>query len=349
MAPKKVLLTIGNIQEKGGALRAVINLADELIKNHEVVILSYYKGYPTYEIDKKIKIKYLFKSQDIKMHKGIIKNIHNNIKRFLVNIKINIIFNDFNYIIESCDLLFPYFKNKNTKYIKIMHNEIGKFKKRYSLFDYIVVLNLVQLENMKKHFKNTIRIPNFVNIDDRKDFKNIKSKKIISIGRINKDDTKGFRDIINIFNDALNSTKDNRWELEIIGQSDSHDSISSLQKEIDLLGIRDRVKISPFNPNISQNYKEASILASGSRSESFGLTILEALNYNLVSIGFATPLTREAQCDCIICVHDKETFVKKLSILMSYKNLSFLTKDNQKIKNKFSKQKAMSLWQEIIK
>lgn len=164
-----ILFTLHNIACRGGSERVVINLANELcqIPNLKVSIVSYYtdttasKPY-SYWLDSRVNVSYLYNHDEIRK-KGISKIIWRWTKPLLINLLINKKYNDYDIIIESDFAFFyPRFKIKNTKYIKIMHSIINKWKKKNNLFDCIVFLNEKELVRWQSHGKNIIKIPNFM-------------------------------------------------------------------------------------------------------------------------------------------------------------------------------------------
>lgn len=164
-----ILFTLHNIACRGGSERVVINLANELCKipNLQVSILSYYTDTTAskphaYWLDSRVNVSYLY-NHDEKRKKGLSKIIWRWIKPIWINLLMNKQYRDYDVIIESDFAFFyPRFRVKNTKYIKIMHSIINKWKKKNNLFDCIIFLNEKELNRWHSYHNNIIKIPNFI-------------------------------------------------------------------------------------------------------------------------------------------------------------------------------------------
>lgn len=167
-----ILFTLRNIACKGGSERVVINLANELCKipDYKISIVSYYTDTKannpySYWLDSRVNVSYLYNHDEVRK-KGISKIIWRLTKPLIVNLLINKKYKGYDIIIESDFAFFyPRFRereSKNTKYIKIMHSIIKKWKSKNNLFDCIVFLNEKELLKWQSYSKNVIKIPNFI-------------------------------------------------------------------------------------------------------------------------------------------------------------------------------------------
>ena len=164
-----ILFTLHNIACRGGSERVVINLANELcqIPNLNVSIVSYYTDTTaskphSYWLDSRVNVSYLYNHDEIHK-KGLSKIIWRWTKPLIINLLMNRKYKDYDIIIESDFAFFyPRFRAKNTKYIKIMHSIINKWKPKNNLFDCIIFLNEKELLGWQSYNKNIIKIPNFI-------------------------------------------------------------------------------------------------------------------------------------------------------------------------------------------
>ncbi|EEO25164.2 hypothetical protein HRAG_02221 [Helicobacter bilis ATCC 43879] len=168
----RILFTLHNVACKGGSERVVINLCNALceIKGYEISIVSYYtdtseKEPYAYPINPKVSASYLHNFDDIhKGYRGLKRILWRWIKPLVINYRMNR-YKDYDIIIESDFAFFyPRFRVKNTKYIKIVHSVIKKWKKKNNLFDCIVFLNEQELLKWQKSSKHIVKIPNFIPI-----------------------------------------------------------------------------------------------------------------------------------------------------------------------------------------
>ena len=169
----RILFTLHNVACKGGSERVVINLCNALceIKGYEISIVSYYtdtseKEPYAYPINPKVSVSYLHNFDDIhKDYRGLKRILWRWIKPLVINYRMNKAYKDYDIIIESDFAFFyPRFRVKNTKYIKIVHSVIKKWKKKNNLFDCIVFLNEQELLKWQKSGKHVVKIPNFIPI-----------------------------------------------------------------------------------------------------------------------------------------------------------------------------------------
>ncbi len=169
----RILFTLHNVACKGGSERVVINLCNALceIENFDINIASYYtdtseKEPYAYPINPKVSVSYLHNFDDIhKDYRGLKRILWRWIKPLVINYRMNKAYKDYDVIIESDFAFFyPRFRVKNTKYIKIVHSVIKKWKKKNNLFDCMVFLNEKELLKWQRSGKYVVKIPNFIPI-----------------------------------------------------------------------------------------------------------------------------------------------------------------------------------------
>ena len=217
----KILLTANDITSGGGIQRVVTHLANSFNeKGYEVTILSFYHENKTtpYLLDSRVKLEFFPNIKDIHT-KNMIKRVFNKIfYRFFVAYKMKKLYVDYDIIIYNC-YFFPFFKNKSTKYIKIIHGFMKHFNFRnifrYKVFDCIILLSVKQqLLEWQKHHKNIKVIPNFLPSIPEK-MANLSQKVVLSVGRLTKE--KGFLRLVEIWDLVQKQEKYKDWKLHIVG------------------------------------------------------------------------------------------------------------------------------------
>lgn len=170
--------------------------------------------------------------------------------------------------------------NSNSSFSKIKFAIITKLMnfgaKKFDVFVVLTENNLKEwpLMNMKV-------IPNplpFFPSDQSK----LKNKEIIAVG--SHYHQKGFDILLNIWNEI--SSKFPEWKLNIFGKSDKNKTYINFAKK---LGIQNSVNFYEPVKNIGLKYKEASIYTMTSRSEGFGMVLIEAMSFGLPCIAFDCP------------------------------------------------------------
>lgn len=293
----------------GGLEKQTVTLINELAKqdNLEIEIISVYNilGKSFYDIDSKVKIKYLIpygpNKKEIKecIHNKryfrLIKELYNGLnilwlkyslmKEEITKIRTDYIFStriEFSKLIKRTDTInisqeHSYIDNE--KYIK-------KVEKSFSNINYLVVMTDKAKENYCRWIDNNktkvVVIPNMIEKNE-KYISNCDSKKIISVGRL--EDVKDFSLLIDVFSKIVTNHKNNDWNLEIIGSGSLKEE---LENKIETLGLKDNIKLTENSP-INMVYKklsESSIFVLTSKSESFSLVICEAMDVGLPVVSF---------------------------------------------------------------
>lgn len=289
----------------GGIEKYLSNLCKMLKNDYQINLIITYKinEKPSFDFDKNIKIDYLIdgksNKEEIKKYlKGkriflLIREIFKAIKilymkrtRTIKAIKSL----DCDYVITTrtyeTKLVNKYLKKKGIIKIATDHNyPTNKYKnkliKSISNYDKLVVVNDEIKDIYFKEIGNkVICINNFIDYISPI-VHNTKSKKLIAVGRFSKE--KGFTDLIDIM--SLIVKKDKNITLTLVGDGEEYSNIS---KKIEELNLKENVFLTGY---LSQDKIEKLMIDSGaylmtSYSESFGLVILDAMNYGLPIIAF---------------------------------------------------------------
>ncbi|RQD69804.1 glycosyltransferase family 4 protein, partial [Campylobacter hepaticus] len=212
----KIMLLIGDITTGGGAERVVVNLANALKEaGHEIHILSFYKKNKTiaYNLNENIRVNFLHQKSQKQVKNIFFKLYYKHYESYILKQK----YKNIDIMIYNNCSHFPFFKNKNTKYINLIHLNFKKYKKRNNFFDHLVILSDKQIDKWKKYHKNIHVIPNFIPFISQKE-SNYKQKNILSIGRMVCNDEKGFLRLIEIW--KLIHKKYQDWTLTLVGEGE---------------------------------------------------------------------------------------------------------------------------------
>ena len=200
MKKTHLYLTIHDIHGQGGTERVVINLCYLFYKKFDITIISYLGEKPTLlaPLPQNVKIIYLH---------------HTFPKVFLSKLKFNILINsklsnEQNILIANCNHFFPFIKKARTKYIRLEHYNFDFLFKKYRhksplyprarFFDIFVILSSFEKELYAKLHKNIKVIPNFLPFISNKNTDS-NQHRIISVGRMDNGDQKGFLRLIDIW------------------------------------------------------------------------------------------------------------------------------------------------------
>ncbi|WP_334092830.1 glycosyltransferase family 4 protein [Helicobacter typhlonius] len=359
----KILLTIDDISTFGGAERVVVNLANALVEQgHKVEILSFFKTNENlpYNIDKDIRV-HFWKYCSQFIFEGIFFStfIRKNYMFIFINIYVYFKFKNFDVIIANDQIYRLFFKHKPTRYIRCIHTIFTKYHKRNNFFDTLVLLSNKEHDIYQVHHKNIKVIPNFLPSIHIKNT-NTTQKRIISVGRMQKDDVKGFLRLIDIWallQQSLQSSVPppqlHSWQLVIVGDGDMKNEIETKIKD---LGLQDSIILKPFTKDIESEYLNASIYAMSSYYEGFPMVLLESCSYGLCPISFdiktgPSDIIENNTSGYLIQDNDLHTYAHKLIELMSDENKRKTMGEAAKarVAQKFSKEAIMPLWEEVLK
>ncbi|ELS2466685.1 glycosyltransferase [Campylobacter jejuni] len=371
----KILIIDIDITLKGGVARVVSNLANSLPKTCQIDILSIYKKNELFfEINKEVNIYFLNNKKYEYISKNIYRKYKNNILIYLLfklkfkykkifeatrlyfqNKKIQKIALSYDIIINNNYFFYNKTIIKNSKSIQIMHGNFIYYSKdllkKIKYFKTLVILSDKQIDKWEKYHKNIHIIPNFLPFIPKK-ISDYKQKNILSIGRFEINDEKGFLRLIEIWNLVQKDKKYKDWTLTIIGEGELKDTIKEKIKENRL---ENSIILKSFTKEIEKEYLNASIYVMCSYFEGFPMVLLEASSYALPLIAFnintgPSDIIENEKNGFLISDGKLDDFVKKLCILMNNENLRETMGYHAKniIKSKFNKEVIMKKWNQII-
>ena len=292
----------------GGIEVAITNLANMLIDKYDVEIISQYNiyGKPVYELDSRIKVKFLFEGTSnrkeffdyLKKFK-IIKTLKEGFKSIkILYLKKKLMIREIKQCnsdliissrVEITELLSKYYEG-NAKLIAQEHSHhnnnekyINRIIKSLKNIDYFMPVSKKLFKFYNSKIKSNTKVmygPLCVDYIPEKECKKTE-KNIISIGRLSEE--KGYLDLIDVFN--LIIKKDNECKLHIIGDGPEKNNIENKINELNLdhyvtlYGYKDK-------DFIRKKLNNMSLYLMTSYKESFGLVLLEASAFGIPSIAF---------------------------------------------------------------
>ncbi|HDZ5086882.1 TPA: glycosyltransferase family 4 protein [Campylobacter jejuni] len=352
---KKINIFLKDITESGGGERVCINLANAFSKNYEVEIFSFYKSFekPTYKLGNNVKISYLGKQnfyQANKIKKIFLKTFYRYFLSLLIILKFKNIKNEI--LLANDGYFLPFFKNKKLKYFRVWHINAPKKKKRiFNYFDTLIILSTKELEKWQQWHKNIQVIPNFLPCISSKT-SNLSQKVVLSAGRMDKGDQKGFLRLIDIWEIVKKDEKFKEWKLHIVGDGPLKEE---LLHKIQNKKLEHSIILLPFNKNIEEEYLKASIYVMTSHFEGFGMVLAESASYAIPSVAFdintgPSDIIDNEKSGFLIEDGNLQEFADKLKILMQDESLreKFGKNAKEKMQKDFSQEFVIQKWNEII-
>lgn len=288
----------------GGIEQAIINTANMLCNDYEVEIISLYKQKTpsAFKLNSKVNVKYLMNTisnrKELKeslKNRKIISFFKECLKAMyiLVNKKkmiINSISQSDSDIIISTRYSFSKMLNDfgSTRQYKIHQehtyavddksiNRLNSLKKIDCIMPCSKVLNEHYLGKIDKKL---IYIPLSLDSDTKTEkYSKLHNKNIIAVGRLEKE--KGFNDLLNV----IYKLNDKDIFLNLFGDGSLMNQLKDQTKE---LGIEKQVKFWGFKDQkfIKEYMTESSLYVMTSHEESFGLVLIEAMNYGVPCIAY---------------------------------------------------------------
>lgn len=344
----------------------MVNLANALSEvGHQVEILSFYKANETlpYQVNTNIKIHFWHTLSESAFKAQICRNVfskiyYKNCYKFILNAQVHFDFRDFDVVIANDSTYIPFLKHKFTRYIRLIHLNFSIYNTRNNFFHTLVVLSSKELSIWGQYHKDIRVIPNFLPIISTEQT-DLKQKSIISVGRMDRGDQKGFLRLIDIWallQQSLQSSVPppqlHSWQLVIVGDGDMKNEIETKIKD---LGLQDSIILKPFTKDIESEYLNASIYAMASYFEGFGMVLAEASSYALPCIAFdvktgPSDIIDDGKSGYLIKDNDLQDYANKLIALMDSESLRKDMGKNAKAKmqEQFSKEAIMPLWEEVL-
>ena len=344
----------------GGIEVAISNLANMLIDNYDIEIVSNYNiyGKPFYKLDDRIKIKYLYNGgPNKKEFKSAIKILYLKKKLMINYIKEC----DSDLIIstrvEITELLNKYYKGKGILISQehAHHNNnqkyIGRVLKSLTNIDYFMPVSRKLTKFYEKKVKGKTKVlysPLCVDYIPEKESKK-ENKNIVSIGRLSHE--KGFLDLIDVF--SLINKEDNECVLHIIGDGEEK---TKIEEKINELNLIDNVILYGYKDKefIREKLNDMSLYLMTSYEESFGLVLLEAAAFGIPAIAFssaegATEIIKDDVSGYIVNNRNKEEMKEKaLELLNDKQKLALFGHEARLNAEDYSYDSVKEKWLSII-
>ena len=285
----------GNMGDCGGTEKMTQLLANELCKYEEnrIFVLSKtnIKETSVFDLDDRITYSNLDNDRYVRVF-SLIKDIFLLIKYIREN-KIDILINvDVSLGVFSLPLkiLRPQLKQIFWEHFCVLYNINNKRTnkiRKYALksADEYVVLTPQDKAELAKFCKvktEIVNIPNICAFDAQNDAYNTESKTIISVGHII--NVKGFDMAIDVASKVFSKHSDWCWEIYGTGTEEA-----KLKERVNALSLEKNLKFMGRADSVSDLYKKSAIYVLTSRSEGFGLVLIEAQAHNLPTVAFDVP------------------------------------------------------------
>ncbi|MGL5357205.1 MAG: glycosyltransferase [Cetobacterium sp.] len=364
---QKIIFIAEEISKIGGVEKVSVNLVNEfnkIEKNNIILIVLNSKKENLLNLNENIEVIYLNLDDNIFFYEKIV----NITKAFYMFLKLYKVFNkkkidnntnvigmnlgvsrDFFLLLLRCKF--------NFKMIDTQHGELN-YENRIATFfkiqvfkklDYYIVLN----KSMYKDAKNILKLNNvkiIYNFISKKENNNEVIKignRALSIGRLSEE--KGSDLLIDIWEKVIEKNKN--LHLTIVGDGPL---MPLIKEKIKKKKLQDNIELIGSALDVEKFYSSSDIFLLTSRTEGFGLVLLEAMQNGLPIVAFDCPtgpreLIVDKENGYLIKCFEIEKYAEKVLEIFEDKEEYIKISNKNKIKSKlFSPTSIIKMWEKIL-
>lgn len=354
----KILFVFGG-KQKGGAERAITNIANAMIKENDVYFLGLKNINKFYEYSDKIKYYTMEKESEYK--KNFLLRNYIRVKRmrkFVKEINPDVVISFARE--QSYRLLLLNFFNKRRIIVSVRNDpkhEYVKFSEKITMKILYSRVNgfVFQTEEARDFFSDKIKnksiiIPNPINELFLSTNKNVKrKKKIVAVGRLV--EQKNHDLLIDAF--AKISKKYNDYYVEIYGSGELK---SVLEEKINKLGLSKKIFLKGEVSNVKECIEDATLFILPSNYEGMPNSLIEAMSLGLPCIATDCPcggarfLIKNNENGIIVPTNDVEKLSKAMEKMLDNKEFcEKLGMNAKKIREVLDANKINKMWLDFIK
>lgn len=356
---KKICFIKWTFDDSSGGDKVAVQLSNELSKNYEVHLLgmSGVKEKPFYAINANVNFKILFPGKQ-RISRLLFKAIKQ-IRKYVKTHNIDVIFTIGpvpNFFVKQATL---FLKTKCIfcDHVSLMLKKDDLSYRIYRYFgtklDKVVTLTEEDCLNYinKYHLKNT-KVTQIYNWIDELKIETkypVNAKKIVTVGRFVEE--KGYDLLLRVADIVLKQYPD--WHWDIYG-SGTETKIATFDEQVNKLQLQNNVHRKGVIQDINAIYENHSIYVMTSYYEGLPLVLLEAQQFHLPIVSFASPtgpseIVEDNKNGFLIDCYDVDEMAKKLMNLMEDANLRQNFADHSQINMaKFLKDKIIKQWITLI-
>lgn len=295
MKNKTVALYLNGLNISGGMERVVSNLICQWKQDYEIILITKNNEGSYYTLPDNIV--HLCLEAPLKMNmKNRYKRIWSVICNYFTSVYrlrniLNTIRADYYYVANPLNAFEFYCAAPHlvsSRLVIAEHASIYAFNKIYTWMKrivypkayYISVPNKMDVPIYQSWGCNSVYIPHQFTFPPHTPNK-LDTRIVLNVGRLTSD--KQQDKLIRMWSKIKHNLS---WKLWIVGSGEDHGKLKELITE---LGLDDSVELFKARKDIDSIYKQASIFAFSSRSEGFGMVLLEAMSFGIPCISFDCP------------------------------------------------------------
>ena len=294
---KSILFYFNSLQPSGGIERVISTLANKLCETHKITILVKDPAISFYPLDSRVKLLSLNNELNFNMNNRLMRvftaarSLVNNTRALKVFLKSNKF--DNYYLAHPLNVMEFYLARgvRNNDTIVTEHGGVDAYNLIYKKIKHwlypkakvYVVPTTTDTEIYKNLGYPTQYIPHFRS-DLKYEKSRLDSQTILTIGRFT--DVKQHLLLLKVWKQVIDEMPDTQWKLQIVGQGELRQNYLDYIK---LNNLEKQVEIVKPSLDVAQFYKAATTFVMTSKSEGFGMVLLEAISFGLPCISFDCP------------------------------------------------------------
>lgn len=354
---KKIMFFSGNNQF-GGAERVIINLANHMAEQYEVILLLYSQNEAAYEVNSNVKNVYL--EDNIKKTKIRIKRIIGRIKSYVSIVER-----------EHVDLIISFLLENN-----MYSSLVGKIKKIptiisirvdpkyecsslgikimrrffYSKATVMIFQTNESIERMGAWSRSKALVVDNPLTNELRNYSNlnIKRKEIVAVGRLTSQ--KNYQLLISAFGELHEEFPE--YKMFIYGEGEERECLEQL---IYRLGLKDRIFLPGNFKNIWDKISQAELFVSTSNYEGQSNALIEAMALGICCIATDVPnggtrsIIENKKNGIIVPVNKREELISAIrEMLLDGNKRIYYGEQAKKVRERFDESNVYSKWEKIV-
>ncbi|MEN9876282.1 MAG: hypothetical protein RLZZ529_1279 [Bacteroidota bacterium] len=359
---KKILIYFNSLKPSGGIERVIATLANKFCEQYDVTILVKDESKSFYHLNDKIHLLSLENELKFNMNSKLsrlfsaIKSVIQNRKKLKIFFKNNSF--DYYYIAHPLNALeFHLTRGINKKDTVISehgapdaYNQIYKKIKSwlYPKAKIYVVPTTADTLYYKSIHLPALYLPHF-----RSDIPYEKTSLVdniaLSIGRFT--DMKQQIVLLRVWNSLVNARNIKSWKLHIVGNGELKEEFENY---IARNNLKEYVFLLPPRKDVEYYYKQASLFLLTSKTEGFGMVLLEAISFGLPCISFDCPsgprdIIKDNINGCLISLNDESALEEAIITIINNPELKLqMGKKSFSISENWKDSQLLEQWYTIL-
>lgn len=360
---KSILFYFNSLKPSGGIERVIVTIANKLCSQYEVTIVVKDEPVSFYTLDKRIKL--------LSLGNKIQFNMKSQLSR---------IFTAVDSLIISQRLLKKYLKCKSFDYYYLAHplnvlefhlargiekidtiiSEHGAPNAYNIIYRKIKIwlypkskVYMIPTKSDTEYYKSqnlpVQYLPHFKS-DLNYEISSLNQNIALSIGRFT--EVKQHLVLFKVWKRLVDSRQIKNWKLLLVGEGELETQYREYIKQNNL---QNHILLLPPKKDVAYYYRQASLFLLTSKTEGFGMVLLEAISFGLPCISFDCPsgprdIINNNENGYLIALNDEFEFEKSIISFINNSELKYeMSKKSIELSSNWDDKKLLKQWDEILK